>query len=103
VHRHPSALLEGVEDGLRDEIGSRCPVSGGAEVLDVRILVIGGGQERQPLPPAVPEAMARLVNELAAIRASRVLVLDDFHLVTNLACAASVDAFTAAMPPKCGS
>jgi ATP/maltotriose-dependent transcriptional regulator MalT len=52
------------------------------------------------LPPSVSDAIATLVNELAVIRASRVLVLDDFHLVTNLACADSVDAFVSAMPPK---
>jgi ATP/maltotriose-dependent transcriptional regulator MalT len=54
----------------------------------------------EPLPTSVPEAVSTLANELAAIRALRVLVLDDFHQVGNLACADSLDAFIAAMPPK---
>jgi ATP/maltotriose-dependent transcriptional regulator MalT len=52
-----------------------------------------------PLPTSVSEAVSTLVNELAAIRAPRVLVLDDVHHVGNRACAESLDVFVAAMPP----
>ena len=54
----------------------------------------------EPLPSSVSEITATIANELVALRALRVLVLDDFQDVSNPDCLAPLDDLLADLPPR---